>query len=264
MNNNQNKHLNWKKVKLEDLHFNVHDKFGKLQITTTLTGNGDVAVVTPACITQWPRVVGDGNFGTMWGPDDITKAKFQLDLTDAFINNTANPDWEAFAALLTGIDNKLLDFVCNPDNQTRLLGRRNLSREEVKMLQIPSVKAKYDKMSGNLIGHSVQLNAPKFIFDGMGGKMARDINIVDFSGKAIEKPAVAPGDCVAATCHIGQVYTGVGGDKFGISWALDAVSIVAQRSQLSQAKDLDCFQQSSYTFATPYVPPQVSEPMSVS
>ena len=44
-----------------------------------------VALVTPPCVTMWPRVSGDGNFGTMWGPSDITKAKFTLDLSDASI-----------------------------------------------------------------------------------------------------------------------------------------------------------------------------------
>ena len=256
---------NWRDLKAENIHFSVVERYGKTQIAVTLTGGvgKEVAIMTPACITHWPRVTGDGNFGTMWGPEDITKAKFQLDLTDAWINQKANPDWETFATLLSAIDGKLLDFISNPDNQCRLLGRRNLSREEVRMLQIPSVKAKYDKMSGNLIGHSVQLNAPKFIFDGMGGKMARDINVVDFAGKAIEKPTVAPGDCVAATAHIGQVYTGVGGDKFGISWTLDDVSIVAQRSQLTQAKNLDCFNQASYSFAMEYIAPTTSEPMAV-
>ena len=93
----------------------------------------------------------------------------------------------------------------------------------------------------------------------MGGKMARDINVVDFAGKAIEKPTVAPGDCVAATAHIGQVYTGVGGDKFGISWTLDDVSIVAQRSQLQQVSQVSFFSCQSYDFSTPYVAPVFSE-----
>ena len=50
----------------------------------------EVALVSPACVTNWPRVTGDGNFGTMWGPTDIQKAKFTLDLTDAVINDAAN------------------------------------------------------------------------------------------------------------------------------------------------------------------------------
>ena len=60
------------------------DRHGKPAISMYMGGNcADVAFVTPACVTQWPRCTGDGNFGTMWGPADISKAKFSLDLCEA-------------------------------------------------------------------------------------------------------------------------------------------------------------------------------------
>jgi hypothetical protein len=73
----------------------------------------EVAVVTPACITNWPRCSGDGNFGTMWGPTDPMKTKFTLDLNDTPINGEENTLFAKFAAFITAIDDKLLDFVFN-------------------------------------------------------------------------------------------------------------------------------------------------------
>ena len=104
-------------------------------------------------------------------------------LTDGCINTEENRVFAAFSTFLEKIDDKLLDFV--QSNQLRLLGRKNLSYEEVKMLQIRTVRPKYDKQSGVLIGHSVQMTTSKFAYDGIGGKFARKINICDQYGKVL-------------------------------------------------------------------------------
>ena len=75
------------------------DRNGKVTVIMTYQpGGGDVAIVTAPAITMWPRCSGDGNFGTMWGPSDVTKAKFTLDLGDAPINDQPNTEFEAFKA----------------------------------------------------------------------------------------------------------------------------------------------------------------------
>ena len=210
----------------------------------------EVAFVTPACVTNWPRVTGDGNFGTMWGPTDVLKAKFSLDLTDGCINTEENRTFAAFSAFLEKIDDKLLDFV--QSNQLRLLGRKNLSYEEVKMLQIRTVRPKYDKQSGVLVGHSVQMTTSKFAYDGIGGKFARKINICDQYGKVLPNGNVAPGDVVAATAYANQVYTGVGGDKFGIHWSFEDISVICQRAKLEAKSAVPIFAATQYEFAQPY------------
>ena len=48
-------------------------------------------MVSAAAVTMWQRVNEDGNYGTMWGPTDPSKAS-SLDLTDAQVNGKAN-DW---------------------------------------------------------------------------------------------------------------------------------------------------------------------------
>lgn len=228
------------------------DRQGKPTITmmTGASSPVDVAFLSPACVTNWPRCTGDGNFGTMWGPADIQKAKFSLDLTDAAINGEENPHFAPFAALLEQVDDKLLDFVHN--NQLKVLGRKNLAREEVKMLQIRTVRPKYDKGSGVLVGHSVQMSTGKYAWDGMGGKFARTINVCDHTGAVVPGGNVAPGDVVAATCYANQVYTGVGGDKFGIHWSFEDVSVVCQRAKLEVRTSVPIFATATYDFASTY------------
>lgn len=236
------------------------DRHGKPAITMSVGSNcADVAFVTPACVTLWPRTTGDGNFGTMWGPTDISKAKFSLDLCDNPINDAANDGFTAMSDTLEQIDEKLLEFVFQ--NQLKILGRKNLSKEECKMLQIRTVRAKYDKNSGALTGHNIQLNTPKFAWDGMGGKYERRINICDHAGNVIPNGTVAPGDVVAATMYASQVYTGVGGDKFGIQWCFDAVSVICQRSKLEMKTQVSVFNTQQYDFATSYDEQTFSDPI---
>lgn len=236
---------------LSSLAFSLTEKNGKTYISMARGATaGDVAFVSPACVTHWPRVSGDGNFGTMWGPTDISKAKYNLDLTDAQINGQLNEGWETLKTALDKIDDSLLDFV--QANQLKILGRKNLSRDECKMLQIRAVKPKYDKQAGHLTGHSFQLNTSKFSWDGMGGKYEKKINICDHTGAVLPSGGVAPGDVVAATVHCASVYCGVGGDKFGISWGFDDVQIVCQRSKLEVKNHVSAFSGNTYQFAQDY------------
>lgn len=252
------KFVNYQQLKTDEINFALGtDRTGKAQIQMYSGETGaDVALVSPACVTNWPRVTGDGNFGTMWGPTDIAKAKFTLDLTDASINEQDNFCWSYFADRLTEIDDRLLDFV--QANQLKILGRKNLSREECKMLQIRTVRPKYDKVSGALAGHSVQMSTSKFAWDGCGGKAPRVVNICDHTGAVLPNGIVQPGDVVAATMYANQVYTGVGGDKFGIHWSFEDVQVVCQRSRLAQKTAVPCFTSNSYEFAMPYTEPNLT------
>ena len=233
------------------------DRSGRTTISMTYSpAGGEVAMVSAPAKTMWPRCTGDGNFGTMWGPQDISKAKFTLDLTDGYINEAPNAEFDDFKNTLEKIDDKLLDFVT--DNQLKILGRKNLSRAEVKMLQIRSIRPKYDKVSGALNGHSLNLSTSKFAWDGMGGKYARNVTICDHKGVTIPNGTVQPGDVVAATIFGNQVYTGVGGDKFGIHWSFGDVSVICQRAHLDIPSQVTAFTDATWSFGRAYVD-QVSE-----
>jgi len=242
----------WQQVNVDEVKFTLGvDRSNKPSICI-MYGPAccEVAFVTPPCVTHWPRVTGDGNFGTMFGPTDILKSKFTLDLTDAPINGDANPYFTDFAQMMDKIEDKLLDFVHN--NQLKILGRKNLTREEVKMLQIKCVKPKYDKLSSQLVGHSCTMTTPKFTSDGMGGKFERPITICDHAGNVVPNGIVSPGDVIAATAFANQVYTGVGGDKFGIHWSFEDVSVVCQRSNLDLKTQVAVFASQQYDFAKDY------------
>ena len=245
--------LPWTAINADEMRFAIgHDRQNKTAISLTNGPNcTDVAFTTPPAVTMWPRVTGDGNYGTMWGPTDITKAKFNLDLTDANIEADApNELFNQFTATLSKVDDKLLDFVFQ--NQLKVLGRKNLSKEEVKMLQIRSVRPKYDKINGSLTGHTINLTTSKYAWDGMGGKYARKINVCDCNGAVVPSGVVCPGDVVSATVFANQVYTGVGGDKFGIHWSFEDVAVVCQRAKREHKAEVPAFQGQDYSFAAAY------------
>ena len=228
------------------------DRNGKTTVSMTYQpASSEVALVTCPAVTMWPRVTGDGNFGTMWGPADITKAKYTLDLSDAPINEQNNVEFVEFAKRMEAIDDALLHFVT--ENQLKILGRKNLTKDEVKMLQIRSIRPKYDKMSGVLNGNTINLSTPKYAWDGMGGKYERKILICDHKGTTIPNGVVAPGDVVAVTIFANQVYTGVGGDKFGIHWSLQDVSVVCQRACLETKTEVSAFMNVDWAIGKPYV-----------
>ena len=98
------------------------DRHNKPSIALTYGAAGsEVAMVSCPAITMWPRVTGDGNFGTMWGPADITKAKFTLDWPDTPISGSTNEHFNEFRTKMEEIDERLLTFVA--DNQLMILGR---------------------------------------------------------------------------------------------------------------------------------------------
>ena len=244
--------VDWKELDTKELYFALGvDRHNKASVNLTSGPQcHDVAITSPPAVTFWPRVTGDGNYGTMWGPSDPNKAKFSLDLSDAPINGEVNVDFQSFADKLSAIDDKLLDFVCA--NQLKLLGRKNLSREEVKVLQIRTVRPKYDKMSGNLTGHNINMTTTKWAWDGMGGKYARKINVCDCNGTVVPNGIVCPGDVVSATMYANMVYTGVGGDKFGIHWSFEDVAVICQRAKLEHKDTVPAFASLNCSFSHPY------------
>ena len=67
------KYTNYQEMKADEINFALGtDRHGKATIQMYFGETAaEVAMVSPACVTNWPRVTGDGNFGTMWGPTDI-------------------------------------------------------------------------------------------------------------------------------------------------------------------------------------------------
>ena len=205
-----------------------------------------LSFVTPPAVTFYPRINGDGNYreGAQFGPASRDKAQYTLDLTCANIGeheNTAMIDFQD--NIISAVDDAVLTYV--HANQTQLLGRRNLNREEVKMLQIRSSRTKIDKMTDMEGPKSVNLSSKKFYWDQVGNHREREINVSDRSGNRVDANLL-PGDVVAATTHLDMVYNGVGGDKFGCHWSLGDVAVICQAHKLGQSSHVNAFCSQNY------------------
>ena len=247
-------------LEVNEIRFTLNDRGGKTVITMTMgAANAEVAMRSPSAVTMYPRVNGDGNFGTLYGPTDQSQTQYLLDLSSNDINGHNNMEYHTFRQTIDNIDDKLLDFVYQ--NQQRILGRRNLSKDEIKMLQIRSVRTKYDT-GGEVIGTSMQLKARKYVADGMGGKTTNVIAVADHCGQVVPNGQVRPGDVVAATMYANCIYTGVGGDKFGIQWAFEDVCVICQRQKLDVKTEVAAFKGLRHHCSAAYVD-YSNEPMAV-
>ena len=252
-------YVNWSDFEVGSVQFAVtQDRQNKNKIVPTYGGaHRDIAIVTPACVTNWPRINGDGNFGTMWGPAEVENAKYTLDLTDSAINEVPNEEFALFAKKMEELDEKFLDYM--QSNQLRLLGRKNLSRDELKILQIRSIRTKYDKLTGAMVGYSMNLSVPRCSYDLRGSRTQRQIPICDSSNNIVEGGVVSPGDVVCALARISSAY--VIGDKFGLHWAFDTIKVVCQQSTLQPPTSVPAFGVQAYSFAAPYEEQQSSSEM---
>jgi hypothetical protein len=228
-----------REIDFDAVNLSLHtDKMGKPVILMAYgpTANA-LGLVTPSGITQWPRCSGEGNFGTMWGPTEETKSKYTLDVTDAAFNDAPNVAMEAYMAMIEKLDDKVLAFVHK--HQERILNRKNLKVDEVKMLQIRSVRPKVDKLTGAQTGRALNLTTQCYQWEG-GGRKKVSVPVCDHTGMMTEADVVS-GDLVAATMRVSTVYCQVGGDKFGISWAFDSVQVICQRMAMAQEPSFGAF-----------------------
>lgn len=212
---------------------------GGPRVKLTYAG-GPLGIVSPAAVTQYPRCTGDGNLGANFGPASgkVEDAKFELDLWDLPVKDgEPNLAFLEFKTKLDLIDAALCAFVT--EHQTALLGRKNLSGAEVKMLQNCAVKARYDKLTNEFQNHFFSARSGVYPYDG-GVRYRKTINICDCTGKVLPQGEVCKGDVVMATLVANCVYT-LGSGSFGISWGFDDVCVVAQRSALAVKTEVPQF-----------------------
>ena len=251
---------NWKVYSSNDVQFHMSpDKQGGMRVIATVGPNKkELCIITPECITQWPKCTADGNYGTTYGPKEPSeekKTKFTLDLTSKPITGAENSQFTEFLAFITAIEDKLLDFVT--ENQDKLIKKvGKLSREQVKMLQNRSVKEKADAMTGTVDYKVIDLKRNKYTYESFGYQAQNSITICDGEGALIEGGMVRSGDVIACTMWPSSVYTGLAGDKFGITWAFDAVSIICQGSKVAQSPQVSAFAgQAKSAYYAPYEVP---------
>ena len=204
-------------------------------------------------MTHYPRTSGDGDYvpGAQFGPSTEEKARFTIDLCNEPVNETTvNTDFTRFIETVDSIDNALLDFVFT--NQTKVLGRKNLSRDEVKMLQIPSVRRSIDKETGQERQPCFVPKMRKYYYDQVKNKRENSVLVCDHVGKVIPDGQVMPDDVVCVTAFLSGVYTGVGGDKFGINWSFKEIQIVCQAMHKKRKTEVSAFSNRTFDYAHDY------------
>jgi hypothetical protein len=216
-------------------------------------GMRGVSFVTPPALTHYPRTSGDGDFvpGAQFGPATEDKARFTIDLCDEPVDGGLdNSDFAKFIAIVDSVDAALLEYVFN--HQPKILGRKNLSKDEVKMLQIPSIRRGIDKLTGADRPPHFVPKMRKYYYDQVKNKRENHVTVCDHGGRVLEGGQVMPDDVVSATVHLAGVYTGVGGDKFGINWSFKEIQVVCQAVHKRQKTEVSAFSNRGFDFAHDY------------
>jgi hypothetical protein len=218
-----------------------------------ITLTSGLSFLTPALRTNWPFLGGDGNYGTKFGSDEQKDAKYVCDLTSMPISDQAENHFDRFAEKLAQADDALLQFMY--ENQ-ELIGRQNLSKENVEVLQNKSVKTKRDE-GGNPLYRSFYVGAKLYQYNASGSKARFHLPICDGTGTVMSELEVTPGDIISVCAHAKSAYLMAG--KFGIQWCLEAVSVLAKGDTLPAPKHIAAFAAQAYPFQTPMPPPKDSE-----
>jgi hypothetical protein len=185
-----------------------------------------VAFVTPATVVDWPKIEGEGNFGSKYGPDTLDKAAFTMGLTDKPIDGTQT--MAKYFDVLRAIDSLLVEFV--HANQKELLGARDMSRDEVRGKLSPTVKPKYD--DDILVCHKQNLSTRKFTWNGE----ERHLRIVDCNRAPLTQPVRHEDVCMVAV-QLDAVYTGLMGCMYGCKWAICEVMLLKRASNNYESRD---------------------------
>jgi hypothetical protein len=169
-----------------------------------------IAFITPAFICDWPRLTGNGNYGTKFGPTELDKAQYTVGVTNRALDDETNQHLDMYFNALRAIDMKLVEFV--HANQKELLHTRDLTRDEVKGKLSPTVKAKYEE--DVLVYTRQQLSARKFDYHGQ----EKTLKIVDTDHRDYVGD-VHHEDVLMAAVQLECVFFLAGG-LYGCKWAI--------------------------------------------
>lgn len=218
-----------------------------------ITITSGLSFLSPALRTNWPCLGGDGNFGTKFGAEEQKDAKYVCDLTSMQISDRIENNFEQFAERLSQADEALLQFVY--ENQD-LIGRQNLSKENVEVLQNKSIKTKRDE-GGNSLYRSFYVGAKLYQYNAAGSKVRFHLPICDCTGTVMSELEVTPGDIISVCAYAKSAYLMAG--KFGIQWCLEAVSVLAKGDTLPAPTHIVAFAKQAYPFQTLLSPAKDSE-----
>ena len=178
-----------------------------------------LAFISPPTVVDWPRLHGDGNFGTKFGPTDVDKAQFTVALTDKPLPATGVAETGPLFDVLEAVDAALVAFV--HANQKEFLSTLKLSPAEVKGKMNATVKSKFDD-TDTLAYRRVNLATRKFDWKGQ----ERTLRIVDAKRAPVTDDIVEHDDICMIALQLDCVYTGLMGAMFGCKWNVCEVMLV--------------------------------------
>eukprot|EP00741_Cyanophora_paradoxa_P025130 tig00000342_g24258.t1 len=145
---------------------------------------------------------------------------YTLDLTDlSAVDGQTNPAADEFLKLLEALDAKFCEFVQQNQAKLKVSPGRALSKDQISVLQTPSVRIKVDKESGQAFYKYLNM---RIRTQTMAGKR-KTIPVVDMSNYLItERATIGTGDLVAALVKIDTAYA-IPEGKFGLKWSFLAV-----------------------------------------
>eukprot|EP00741_Cyanophora_paradoxa_P016769 tig00020941_g16194.t1 len=145
---------------------------------------------------------------------------YTLDLTDlSAVDGQTNPAADEFLKLLEALDAKFCEFVQQNQAKLKVSPGRSLSKDQISVLQTPSVRIKVDKESGQAFYKYLNM---RIRTQTMAGKR-KTIPVVDMSNYLItERATIGTGDLVAALVKIDTAYA-IPEGKFGLKWSFLAV-----------------------------------------
>ena len=184
-----------------------------------------LAFVTPACVVDWPRLEGDGNFGTKFGPTEIDKAAYTVGLTDKTLQSGENAPMKQYFEVLHAIDAKLIEFV--HANQKELLNSRGLTLLEVGAKLSPAVKPRYE--DDVLIYNRQNLSTRKFGYLGQ----ERTLRIVDAARATVTIPVGHEDVCLVAS-QLDMVFMGLMGSLYGCKYSVAEVMLLKRAERVAQ------------------------------
>lgn len=194
-------------------------------------GRRAIAFRTPPVVVEWPRLDGDGDYGTTFGPEDPSDAKFSVGLTDKAPPDGNTKDVARFFAVLKLIDERVVKLVCA--EQGKLLKTAGLTELEVAAKMNKAVKPKLE--DGALSHHRVNLSVKKFA----PGGAQRVIKMRDALRNELSGPtAVKHGDVCMVAMQLDWAYT-LSNGNFGLKYAPIEVLMVSRAQEGSAVSATD-------------------------
>ena len=212
---------NYTEISPAKLSFEIDDKG---RIKTKYDGLQGLMVYAPPMVTINPCI--NTECGKAWSDEkkafvmEENGGFYTLDLTDlSAVDGQTNPAADDFLKLLESLDAKFCEFVQANQAKLKVSPGRSLSKDQISVLQTPSVRIKVDKETGQSFYKYLNM---RIRTQTMAGKR-KTIPVVDSANYLItDRAEIKTGDLVSTLVKIDTAYA-IPEGKFGLKWSFLAI-----------------------------------------